>query len=247
MLISSTHDNYDITTQVNVLPGNEFISNYERLTENLNIWRGFANSFYVACIQTVLALYFPALTAYAFSKFRFKGRSVLFSIVLVAMMIPGQVGIIGFFKEMSDIGLLNSYIPLVVPSMASCFGMFFFKQYLDGSLPNEIVEAAYVDGCKDITIFHRIVIPILLPALVTQGVMVFISSWNSYMTPLIILQDSSKMTLPILIAAVKSANSADYGAQYVGILISVIPLITIFSFASSMIMDKISVGAAVKG
>lgn len=247
MLISSTHDNYNITTQVTVLPGTQFISNYKRLTKNLNIWQGFANSLFIAAVSTMLGLYFPALAAYAFSKFRFKGRDIFFSIIMVAMMIPGQVGIIGFYKEMSDLRLLNSYIPLIIPSMANCFGVFFFKQYLDGNLPNEIIEAAYVDGCKELSIFHKIVLHIMTPALVTQGVMIFIGSWNSYMNPLIIINEGSKMTLPVLIATVKSAYGADYGAQYVGILISVVPLVIIFSFASSMIMDKISVGAAIKG
>lgn len=247
MLISSTHDNYNITTQVTVLPGNQLIDNYKRLTKNLDIWQGFVNSLFIATTSTALGLYFPALAAYAFSKLRFKGRNTFFTIILVAMMIPGQVGIIGFYKEMSDLRLLNSYIPLIVPAMANCFGVFFFKQYLDGSLPNEIIEAAYVDGCRELMLFHKIVLPIMVPALVTQGVMIFIGSWNSYMNPLIIISEGSKMTLPVLIATVKSAYGADYGAQYVGILISVIPVVIIFSFASGMIMDKISVGAAIKG
>ena len=247
MLISSTHDNYNITTQVNILPGNSLFDNYERLNENLNIWLGFRNSFIIAISSTILGLYFPSLTAYAFSKFQFPGKKTLFTIILIAMMLPGQIGVIGFFKEMSDLKLLNSYIPLIVPSIANCFGVFFFKQYLDGSLPNEIIEAAYVDGCKELYIFHRIVLPIITPALVTQGVMVFIGNWNSYMNPLIIIRETSKMPLAVLIAAVKGANSADYGAQYVGILISVIPLLIIFSFASRVIMDKITVSAAIKG
>jgi multiple sugar transport system permease protein len=249
MIISSTHDNFNITARVNLLPGGQFIINYKRLTANLNIWRGFLNSLIISCCVTVIELYFVALAGYTFAKFRFKGRNTLFSIVLVAMMIPGQVGVIGFFKQMSDIHLLNSYIPLIVPSVANCFGVFFFKQYLDGSLPDEILEAAYIDGCKELTSYHRIVLPIMAPALVTQGVMTFIGSWNSYMNPLIILRETSKMTLPVLIASIKSkqGSSADYGAQYVGILLSVVPLVIIFSLSSKLIMDKISIGSVIKG
>lgn len=247
MLISSTEDNYNITTQVNVLPSTHFADNYARLTQNLNIWRGFLNSFTVASLHTALGLYFTAITAYAFSKFRFKGKNVLFMTIIVAMMLPGQVGIIGFFKEVSDLKMLNTYLPLILPGIANCFGVFFFKQYLDGSLPNEIIEAAYMDGCGELTIFHKLVLPIMKPALVTQGVMTFIGTWNSYMDPLIIIRETKKMTLPVLIATVKSAYGADYGAQYVGILISVIPLVVIFSFASRMIMDNISISASIKG
>lgn len=247
MVISATHDNYRITTQVNVLPGPNLVNNYNRLVKNLNIWRGFLNSAFVATCSTLLNLYFSALTAYAFSKFEFKGRNALFAIVLVTMMIPGQLGIIGFYKEVSDLKLLNSYIPLIIPSIASCFSVFFFKQYLDGGLPNEMIEAAIVDGCGEFRLFNRIVLPIMTPALATEGVLGFIGSWNSYMMPLIILNEGKKLTLPVLIATVRSSYGSDYGAQYIGILISVFPLLVIFSLASRIIMDKISVSAAIKG
>ena len=248
MVVSSAHDNFSITTQINLLPGDQFIINYERLTENLNIWRGFLNSLFISVSGTVLSLYFTALAGYAISKFRFVGRNLLFSIILVAMMIPGQVGVIGFFKQMSDMRLLNSYLPLILPSIAGCFGVFFFKQYLDGSLPNELLESAYMDGCGELGMYHKIVLPIMAPALVTQGVLTFIGSWNGYMMPLIILKETKKMTLPVLIASIKSKSgfSADFGAQYVGILISVIPLAIIFAISSKLIMDKISIGAALK-
>lgn len=247
MLMSSSHDNYSIMNEVTVLPGGSFIRNYERLIENLNIWRGFLNSAVIASSAMVLNLYVTALTAYAFSKFKFKGQNFLFGVIIFSIMIPGQVGTIGFFKQMSDMNLLNTYWPLILPSMANCFGVFFFRQYLNATLPDEIIEASLMDGCRELTIYHRIVLPMMIPALVTQGVLAFIGSWNSYLMPLIILRESRKMTLPVLIATVKSANVADFGAQYVGILISVIPLLVIFSFASKMLMDKISAGDAIKG
>jgi multiple sugar transport system permease protein len=247
MIISSSHDNYNIVAKINLLPGKNFATNYARLTQNINIWRGFANSTFLAITGTIISVYFTAMTAYAFAKFEFKGKKFLFSVVMVAMMIPGQLGIIGFYKEVQGMNLLNSYIPLLIPSIANCFAVFFYKQYLDGGLPDEIIEAAYMDGCKEIAIYHKIVLPLMTPALVTQGVMSFIGSWNSYMNPLIIINDKSKMTLPLLIATVRDSAHADYGAQYVGMLISVIPLVIVFCFTSKIIMEKISVGAAVKG
>ncbi len=164
------------------------------------------------------------------------------------MMMPGQISVIGFFQQMRDMKLLNSYIPLIVTSVANCFAVFFFKQYLDGSLPDELIEAALIDGSPELTIFHRIVLPVMMPALVTQGVMSFIGNWNSYLNPLIILTEGEKMTLPVLLASIKSgAGAADYGAQYVGILISVLPLLVIFAFANKVVMEKIAIGAAIKG
>lgn len=248
MLMGSTHDNLAITTTLTLTPGTKFMENYNRMIQNKDIWRGFMNSLGLASINTLLCVYFSAMTGYAFSKFRFKGQGPLFGFILVVMMLPGQLGIIGFFRLISDMRLLNSYIPLIIPAISNCFAVFFFKQYLDSGLPNEMIEAALMDGCGEVNIFHKIVLPCLGAALVTQGVMSFIGNWNSYLNPLIILTEGKKMTLPVLLASIKSGGgSADYGAQYVGILISVTPLLIIFSFANKVIMEKIAIGSAVKG
>lgn len=247
MIISATHDNYNIVAKVNVLPGDKLAENYARLTQNIDLYRGVFNSLLLAVAGTLIQNYFTAMAAYAFSKFEFKGKNALFGVVMVAMMLPGQLGIIGFYKEIQALKLLNSYFTLIVPSIANCFAVFFYKQYLDGGLPNELLEAAIMDGCKELSIFHKIVLPLMVPALVTQGVMTFIGSWNSYLTPLIVLNDKKKMTLPLMIATVRDSTHADYGAQYVGMLVSVIPMVIVFCMASRVIMEKISIGAAVKG
>ena len=247
LIISATHDNYNIVAKINVLPGNQLAVNYARLTQNIELYRGIFNSVILAVAVTAVQNYFTAMAAYAFSKFEFKGKNVLFGVVMVAMMLPGQLGIIGFYKEIQALNLLNSYFTLIVPTIANCFAVFFYKQYLDGGLPNELLEAAVVDGCGELKIFHRIVIPLMVPALVTQGVMTFIGNWNSYLTPLIVLNDKKKMTLALMIATVRDSTHADYGAQYVGMLVSVIPMVIVFCFASRIIMEKISIGAAVKG
>lgn len=247
MLISATHDNFNIVARVNLLPGNNLAANYARLTQNIDLYRGILNSVFLAVTVTLVQNYFVVMAAYAFAKFQFKGKAFLFGVVMVAMMLPGQLGIIGFYKEIQALNLLNSYFTLIVPTIANCFGVFFYKQYIDGSLPNELIEAAIMDGCKEINIYHKIVLPLVVPALVTQGVMTFIGTWNSYLTPLIVLNDKDKMTLPLMIATVRDATHADYGAQYVGMLVSIIPMVIVFCFASRIIMEKISIGAAVKG
>lgn len=248
MLMGSTHDNLAITTTLTLTPGDRFVENYNRMMQNKDIWRGFMNSLWLAVVNTGLCLYFSALTGYAFAKFDFKGRNALFGFIMVVMMLPGQLGVIGFFRLISDMKLLNSYIPLIIPAVSNCFAVFFFKQYIESGLPNEMIEAALIDGCSEVKIYHRIVLPCVGAALVTQGVMSFIGNWNSYLNPLIILTESRKMTLPVLLASIKSGGgSADYGAQYVGILISVAPLLIIFTFANKVIMEKIAIGAAVKG
>lgn len=247
MIISSTHDNYNIVARINILPGTHLKENFERLTQNIDLYRGIINSLILAAAVTIIQNYFTMMAAYAFSKYNFKGKNFLFSVVLVAMMLPGQLGIIGFYKEIQALKLLNSYFTLIVPTIANCFAVFFYKQYIDGALPNELIEAAIMDGCGELTIYHKLVLPLVLPALVTQGVMTFIGTWNSYLTPLIVLNDKKKFTLPLMIATVRDSTHADYGAQYVGMLVSIIPMVIVFCFASKIIMEKISIGAAVKG
>ena len=247
MIISATHDNYNIVARVNVLPGDKLAENFARLTQYIDLYRGIFNSAFLAVAVTVIQNYFTAMAAYAFSKFEFKGNNALFGVVMVAMMLPGQLGIIGFYKEIQALKLLNSYFTLIIPSIANCFAVFFYKQYLDGGIPNELIEASIMDGCGELGIYHKIVLPLMIPALVTQGVMTFIGSWNNYLTPLIVLNNKAKMTLPLMIATVRDATHADYGAQYVGMLVSVIPMVIVFCLASRVIMEKISIGAAVKG
>ena len=246
MIISATHDNYNIVARVNVLPGDKLAENFARLTQYIDLYRGIFNSAFLAVAVTVIQNYFTAMAAYAFSKFEFKGKNALFGVVMVAMMLPGQLGIIGFYKEIQALKLLNSYFTLIIPSIANCFAVFFYKQYLDGGIPNELIEASIMDGCGELGIYHKIVLPLMIPALVTQGVMTFIGSWNNYLTPLIVLNNKAKMTLPLMIATVRDATHADYGAQYVGMLVSVIPMVIVFCLASRVIMEKISIGAAVK-
>ena len=247
MVISCTHDNFNIMSKINILPGNNLAANFERLTQNINIPRGVLNSLILSVSVTVIETYFTVMAAYAFAKFEFKGKNFLFGVVLVFMMLPGQLGIIGFFKEVQAMHLMNSYIPLIIPSIANCFAVFFYKQYMDTSLSNELIEAAIIDGCREIDIFHKLVIPLMRPAMVTQAVLTFIGTWNSYLNPLILLNDKNKFTLTLMIATVRDATHADYGAQYLGMVISVIPTVIIYCFGSKTIMEKISVGAAVKG
>lgn len=243
MLIASTHGSDEISSQLLLLPGNQFLDNYHRLIGTINVWKGFLHSLYITVTSTVLALYFSALAAYGFSKYPFKGRGFLFGFVIATMMIPSQLGIIGFFKQMSMLNLLNTYWPLILPSIANAFGIFFLKQICDSAVPRELLESARIDGASELHIFHRIVLPLLVPSLATLGIFLFISKWNSFLEPLIIIFDNEKQTLPVMVAMTKGQFRTDYGAQYVGVLISVVPILAVFAAASKRIIGGISVGA----
>jgi multiple sugar transport system permease protein len=243
MLVTSTHTNSDIARRLLLVPGSEFLNNYHRLIDTVNIWRGFINSLFIASTSTALTLYFSALAGYGFSKYNFKGRNVLFLFVLGTMMIPGQLGIIGFFKLMDHFSMLNTYWPIILPSISDAFGIFFMKQMLDSSVPTEIIESGRMDGSGEWNTFHRLVLPLLIPPLATLGIFGFIGKWNDFLTPMIILFDNELQPIPVMIASVKSQFSSDFGAQYVGIVISVAPILAFFSIASKKIISGVTAGA----
>ncbi|MCC3376417.1 carbohydrate ABC transporter permease [Cohnella sp. REN36] len=246
MMITSTHANADIASKLLLWPGAELANNYERLTEAVNIWRGFANTVFISVTATALNVYFAALAGYGFSKYRFRYRGGLFLFVLGTMMIPGQLGIIGFYKVMNMMNLLDTYWPLLLMSLYNAFGIFLMRQFADASIPDEIIESGRIDGCGELQIFHRLVLPLMGPAIATLAIFSFIGKWNDFLTPMIILFDNDKQTLPVMIASVKSQFSSDFGAQYVGIVISVVPLLVFFSVMSRKIISGVAAGA-VKG
>jgi multiple sugar transport system permease protein len=243
MLIASTHTSNEISTELLLLPSDQFKVNYDRLIEIVNIWWGFLHSLYITITSVVLALYFSALAAYGFSKYPFRFRGVLFAFVLGTMMIPGQLGIIGFFKFMGALDLLNTYWPLILPSIANAFAIFFLKQICDSTIPEELLEAARLDGAGEFAIFHRMVLPLLGPSIAALAIFLFISKWNSFLEPLIIIFTDEKQTLPVMVALTKGQFRTDYGAQYVGIVVSVIPIVLVFALASRRIISGVTVGA----
>ncbi|MFB5189128.1 carbohydrate ABC transporter permease [Alicyclobacillus fastidiosus] len=243
MIISATHSNSDIATKLLLLPGGQLLANYHRLMQTVNVWRGFGNSIVIAVSSTVLSLYFSALTAYGFAKYRFKGSKLLFGSVLASMMVPGQLGIIGFFQLMHGFHMLNTYWPLILPSIANAFGVFFLKQICDESITDELIEAARIDGASEVRIFHRLALPLLMPGMSALAIFFFIGNWNSFLNPLIILFDNNLQPLPVMIAMTQGSNFTDYGAQYVGVAISVVPIIIVFAILSKRIIGGLSVGS----
>lgn len=243
MIIASTHDSNAISTRLLLLPSDQFTTNYNQLIDIVNIWRGFLHSLYITVTSVALALYFSALAAYGFAKYAFRFRTELFAFVLATMMIPGQLGIIGFFKFMGTLDLLNTYWPLILPSVANAFAIFFLRQVCDSSVPDELLEAARLDGASEFAIFHRMVLPLLGPSIAALAIFLFISKWNSFLEPLIIIFNDEKQTLPVMVALTKGQFRTDYGAQYVGVVVSVIPIVVIFALASRRIISGVTVGA----
>lgn len=246
MIINSTHTNYEISTALSLKPGSALMTNYRRLLESQPIWKGFFNSLFIASCVTAVSGYFSALTAYGFSKFKFKGNKILFWVLLGTMMIPTQLGMIGLFQLIKRLQLLDSYIPLIIPAIATPVSVFFIKGYTDGAVSNSLIEAARIDGCNEFSIFNKIVIPLIMPAVATMSIFTFINTWNNFLIPLILLFDQSKFTLPIMVMSARGTYQTEFGVIYTGVAISIVPIMIAFIFLSKKIVSGLTIGG-VKG
>ncbi|WP_214808797.1 MULTISPECIES: carbohydrate ABC transporter permease [unclassified Exiguobacterium] len=244
MIINATRSNEEVLSGFSLIPGNSLAENYAALSSYVNIWSGFKNSLIIAVLVTVLSGYFSALTAFGFAFYQFKGKNAMFVFMLVMMMVPGQLGLIGFYELSKNFGLLDSYIPLIVPAIASPFTVFFVRQYVQTVLHPSLIEAARMDGASEFRIFHTIALPMMMPAIATMSIFTFIGSWNNYIMPLVLLFSPEKYTLPVLMGFLKGSQVAEnLGSLYLGIAISVVPIMIAFLFLSKYIVSSISAGA----
>ena len=246
MIIGCTHDNAALATSFQLVPGKYLAANFERLNSNVNIFRGILNSLFIAVLYTAISTYVGALTAYGFAKYRFRGNRVLFWIVLGTMMLPGQLGIIGYFQLMNDIHLLDHFAALILPSFATPVMVYWNRQYIDAYVPDELIESARVDGCGELKIFNKIIFPVIIPGVATQAIFTFVQSWNTYVQPSILLFSQDKFTLPVLVQQMQGVYKTDYGVVYQGVTLSVIPILIMFMFCSKKILES-SMAGAVKG
>lgn len=248
MMVNATRSGSEIVSSFTLIPSTHLKENWETVFSYFNLFKGMFNSVLVAVPATLLCAYFSSLTAYALAMYKFKGSKVLFYTILVFMMIPGQLSLIGFYNLCTSLHLVNSYIPLIIPAIASPGTVFFLRQYVLSVLPPELIEAARIDGASEVYSFHRIVIPIMSPGIATMSIGCFIGNWNSYLLPMIILNKNEKFTLPVMMATLKASTdiNANQGAIYLAVAISVIPIIIVFCFCSKYIIGSISAGS-VKG
>ncbi len=245
-IINASHSDVSIVRSLNLLPGNHLMRNYDYIRRSMNIWRGFANSLTVSVPSVVLSLYFGSLTAYGFSKYRFRFSRPLFFLILMTLMVPMQLGLVGYYLMHSRLGLLDTYIPLILPWIAHPPTVFFMKMYIDSAIPDELIEAGRIDGSGEFRTFNTLILPLLTPAIATLAIFNFVSSWNNYIMPLTILFSRSRFTLPLLIAMLRGVYSDNYGAIYLGVAMSIVPIIAVYAAVSRKIIGGLVVGS-VKG
>ena len=220
----------------------KFTSNYRNLWKAVPFNRYFINSVFIATASTLLTLFFCSLGGYAFAKYQFRGKTILFGILLASMMIPFQVLLVPLFGLMADIGWLNSYKAIIIPFSVGAFGVFLMRQFIV-TIPSELLDAARIDGCSEFGIYYRIVLPIIKPALGALTIYSFLSSWNGYLWPLIVLRDEAKYTLPIGLANLIGIYRQDYGMLMAGTLLSLLPIVILFLAMQREFVQGITLGS----
>lgn len=270
MIINATHTNAEIQRGFLGLPGRNLIKNfvnlafnkessssvvqsiiasqnYEKISnyaKNYPILRSMLNSLIVATLIAAVTTYFSAMTAYGIYMYNFKLKGFAFKFIMAVMMVPTQVSTLGFIRLLTKLHLMNNYIALIVPAIAAPVVFFYMYQSLEATLPFSIVEAARVDGCHEFKTFNAIVIPMIKPALAVQAIFSFVSSWNNYFIPALIIDDKTLWTVPIVIANARGADyvSFDMGIIYMLISMAVVPLIIIYLFLSKHIVAGATAG-----
>ena len=249
MIMNATRSTTEIQQHaISLIPSGYTMNNLKILLgKSFNPAVGFGNSLIISLGATGLAVYFSSLTAYALVAYDWKLRQPFFSFIMAIMMIPAQVTMIGFYQMVYKIHMTNNLWMLILPAIASPSMVFFMRQYLQPALSMEIVQSARIDGAGEFLIFNKIVLPIMKPAIATQAIFSFVSSWNNLFTPLVLLTDQKKYTMPIMVSLLRGdIYKTEYGSVYLGLTLTVLPLIAVYLVLSKYIIAGVALGS-VKG
>ena len=244
MFVFATHDRSDIFQ----LPpplwfGADFFNNVEILTQHLPFWRNLGWSLYVAICSTGLTLWFCSMAGYAFACFEFRFKKPLFALVLATLLLPSFMNMIPSFMVMDALGWIDQARALYIPGAASGFGIFLMRQFISSSVPQDLIEAARLDGCSEFGIYRRIVLPLLKPALGTLGLITFIASWNNFIGPLVVMRSPDHYTLPLALRSLQTPTDTEWGALMAGSAIATIPLMILFVIFSRQLIAGLTSGA----
>jgi multiple sugar transport system permease protein len=246
MVINSTHTNVEISQRVWLTPGSALLDNYRIIQSKVNIWQGFVASTIITLPSVILSAFFSTLTAYGFAKFNFRGKELLFWIILGTMMVPQQLGLIGYYDLLSKIRLIDSFLPLILPTAANAAMVFFIRAYIESSISDSLIEAAIIDGGGEWYIFRRIIFPLAMPSIATMSIFTFINKWNDLLTPLVLLNSAKKFPMPVVVSNIRGLYETNFGAIYLGVTISIIPILIVVITFSRSIIKGLTIGA-VKG
>lgn len=250
LFVNSTRSHADLQKGFSALPGSHFFTNLRNVTNdgNFPMAKGILNSLIVSGCSAAICTYFSALTAYGLHAYDFKLKKFAFTFIMAILVMPTQVTAMGFLRLITNMGMYDSLLPLIIPSIASPAVFYFMYSYLQSSLPLSLVEAARIDGSREFRTFNQIIIPIMKPAIAVQAIFTFVGSWNNYFVPALIIHSKDKMTVPILIALLRGADylNRDMGKIYMMIMVAIVPIIFVYLILSKYIIAGVTLGG-VKG
>lgn len=246
LIVNASHSHAELQKGFSALPGKYFWKNLMNVANDgsFPMFRGILNSIIVSGCSAVLCTYFSSLTAYGLYAYDFKARNVAFTFIMAILVMPTQVTAMGFLRLITKMGLYDSLLPLIIPSVASPAVFYFMYSYLQSSLPMSLVEATRIDGSGEFRTFNSIVLPIMKPAIAVQAIFTFVGSWNNYFVPALVIQSKSKMTVPILIATLRGADymNFDMGKIYMMITVAIVPIIIVYLLLSKFIIAGVTLG-----
>ncbi len=246
LIVNATRSHADLQKGFSALPGNYLLENLKNVANDgtFPMFRGILNSLIVSGCSAAICTYFSALTAYGLYAYDFKLKKIAFTFIMAILVMPTQVTAMGFLRLITNMGMYDSLLPLIIPSIASPAVFYFMYSYLQSSLPLSLVEAARIDGCGEFMTFNRIVLPIMKPAIAVQAIFSFVGSWNNYFVPALVIQSKEKMTVPILIATLRGADymNFDMGKIYTMILVAIVPIIIVYLLLSKFIIAGVTLG-----
>ena len=246
LIVNSTRSHADLQKGFSAIPGTYFLENLKNVANDgsFPMFRGIINSLIVSGSSAALCTYFSALTAYGLYAYDFKAKKAAFTFIMAILVMPTQVTAMGFLRLITNMGMYDSLLPLIIPSIASPAVLYFMYSYLQSSLPLSLVEAARIDGSGEFKTFNRIVLPIMKPAIAVQAIFTFVGSWNNYFVPALVIQSKDKMTVPILIATLRGADymNFDMGKIYMMITVAIVPIIIVYLLLSKYIIAGVTLG-----
>lgn len=246
LIVNATRSHADLQKGFSAIPGTYFLENLKNVANDgsFPMFKGILNSLIVSACSAALCTYFSALTAYGLYAYDFKAKKVAFTFIMAILVMPTQVTAMGFLRLITNMGMYDSLLPLIIPSIASPAVFYFMYSYLQSSLPLSLVEAARIDGSGEFRTFNQIVIPIMKPAIAVQAIFTFVSSWNNYFIPALVIQSKDKMTVPILIATLRGADymNFDMGKIYMMITVAIVPIIIVYLLLSKYIIAGVTLG-----
>ena len=244
MATNTTHDIYRDPPRLTF--GSQLLVNIRHVLDNVDFFGSMGNTFLVATGTTVLVLFFDSLAAFAFAKYQFPGRRALFGLLLLTFMLPMQLALIPEFEIMVKLGWVGDLRALVIPSAANAFGIFWLRQYISGAVPDELLDAARLDGCGFFRQYRYVALPIIKPGMAFLGIYTFVGAWNDYIWPLVVLVNPEHVTLQVALAQLNTAHSTDYSMVMAGALLALVPVVTVFALFARNFMSG-AIEGAVRG